>query len=276
MNKTKIEWVVNPDGSQGYSWNPITGCLNHDNGMCKGGGFPCYAYRLAQGRLRERYLANSILPCHNEPGHQAHHADPFYPRFWTSRLYDLRGKGEYDKAYPTRNAYHASCEKEKGIFVCDMSDLFGVGIPEKWTREVLEQCQIFSQHRFYLLTKQPQNLIKWSPFPDNCWVGVSATDHEQWKTGVRGLREIQAKVKFFSFEPLLHRIGVKFYDFDDDIGWLIIGSQTQPTRHPHKPWVLEILGASEKAGIPVFVKEPLATYMGINRQEYPKGVGFDH
>lgn len=29
MNKTKIEWVVNPDGTQGYSYNPITGCLNN-------------------------------------------------------------------------------------------------------------------------------------------------------------------------------------------------------------------------------------------------------
>lgn len=22
MNKTKIEWVKNPDGTQGYTWNP--------------------------------------------------------------------------------------------------------------------------------------------------------------------------------------------------------------------------------------------------------------
>ena len=28
MNKTPIEWVKNPDGSQGYTSNPITGCLN--------------------------------------------------------------------------------------------------------------------------------------------------------------------------------------------------------------------------------------------------------
>ena len=29
MNKTKIEWVKNPDGTQGYTFNPITGCLNN-------------------------------------------------------------------------------------------------------------------------------------------------------------------------------------------------------------------------------------------------------
>jgi len=59
MNKTKIEWVRNPDFTgipprdakgrfqyQGYTWNPITGCLNHVNGMCKGVslGYGCYIY----------------------------------------------------------------------------------------------------------------------------------------------------------------------------------------------------------------------------------------
>jgi protein gp37 len=36
MQKTKIEWVKNPDGSQGYSWNPI-------RGLCPVGCFYCYA-----------------------------------------------------------------------------------------------------------------------------------------------------------------------------------------------------------------------------------------
>jgi protein gp37 len=59
VNKTSIEWAKNPDGTQGFTWNPITGCLNHNNGLCKGGGFPCYAYKLANGRLRKRYLSNN-------------------------------------------------------------------------------------------------------------------------------------------------------------------------------------------------------------------------
>jgi len=28
MQKTKIEWVRNPDGTQGYTWNPLVGCKN--------------------------------------------------------------------------------------------------------------------------------------------------------------------------------------------------------------------------------------------------------
>lgn len=36
MQKTKIEWVKNPDGTQGYSWNPI-------KGICPVGCWYCYA-----------------------------------------------------------------------------------------------------------------------------------------------------------------------------------------------------------------------------------------
>lgn len=33
MNRTRIEWVVNGDGRQGFTWNPVTGCL-HGCGYC--------------------------------------------------------------------------------------------------------------------------------------------------------------------------------------------------------------------------------------------------
>ena len=39
MNKTKIEWVRNPDGTQGYSWNPI-------KGWCPNNCPYCYAHRM--------------------------------------------------------------------------------------------------------------------------------------------------------------------------------------------------------------------------------------
>ena len=196
MHRSKIEWVLNPDNKTlGWVWNPLTGCLNHVNGMCKGGNFPCYAYRLATTRLRDRYLANNITAPQGFANRVLPRYDPFYPRFWPERLAD---------PYAGKSALG----KPKGVFVCDMSDLFGIGIPEDWTRQVLHYCKMSSQHRFYLLTKQPQNLVKFSPFPDNCWLGVSATNQQQFDNAVKYLKEVEATVKYISFEPLLERIDI--------------------------------------------------------------------
>jgi len=279
LNKTNIEWVRNPDGSPGYTFNPITGCLNHVNGMCKGGGFPCYAHKLANGRLKNRYLANKNLARWHEPtlGEYGFSAlsralsDPFYPRFWPERL-ELTGvKRPHTYGYMRQFNDH----KPKGVFICDMSDLFGIGVPEEWTRRVLETISNprLKQWRFYLLTKQPQNLIKFSPYPPNCWVGVTATSNNFFWRALSYLKDIKTKVKYLSLEPLLGKIiGLRspYGNFETSISmripdalqlagitWLIIGAQTKPNVYPKIEWVKEIVEACDRAGIPVFLKNNL-------------------
>ena len=255
MNKTPIEWAKNPDGSPGYTWNPITGCLN--------GCEYCYARKLANTRLKERYLANkNIAPVYAEGGELYTKAnnmiaiDPFFPRFWPDRLSEPVSKVEYKEySRPVRHALKLA--KGKGIFVCDMSDLFGIGVPEEWTRKVLNVIEHTSYNRYYLLTKQPQNLIKFSPFPDNCWVGVTATDNVMFHRARHRLEFIDAKVKFISFEPLLERIKIDWTVFLGGINWVIIGAQTKPYKPPKIEWVREIVEACDKAGVKVFLKDNL-------------------
>ena len=272
MNKTEIEWVKNPDGTQGYSWNPITGCL-------KGCEY-CYARKLANGRLKAKYLANkNIIPPYKDIEGFTHTPTafvdimPFYPRSWFDRREKL-----------LENV------KPKGVFVCDMSDLFGIGIPESWTECVLETIKVCPEHRFYLLTKQSQNLIKWSPFPENCWVGVSATNTETFMRACSDLEGIRAKIKFLSIEPLLD------WSFNwspsylsnslrrANIRWLIIGQQTpiKKTTTPKIEWIKEIIETADKAGTLVFLKNKLRELLcrgatpwawqpnaGMLRQEFP-------
>jgi len=255
MNKTSIEWVKNPGGSQGYTWNPITGCLNHVNGLCKGGGFPCYAYKLANGRLKQRYLANHNVAAPLLSGRHIDMAlaDPFYPRFWEERLCD-----------PTsclKDELNYYWQKPKGIFVCDMGELFGDWIPQKWQEDifgVIRACRQLN-HRFYLLTKQPQNLIKWSPFPENCWVGVTATNENMAFRGLSQFLQIAAPVKYLSLEPLLGCMPqlTSYCLIQAGVSWLIIGAQTKPYKPPEIAWVREIVEAADKAGIPAFLKDNL-------------------
>ena len=253
MNKTLIEWVKNPDGTQGYTWNPITGCLNN----CS----YCYARKLANGRLRSRYLANKKLPDfkpndipYGEVSQmyiQKCFNDPFYPRFWPERLAD-------------QFSYYG--KKAQGIFVCDMSDLFGIGIPKQWTEQVMRLIGAYPQHRFYLLTKQPQNLVKFSPFPDNCYVGVTITS---CLDGLYPMEGVTAKIKYISFEPLLYwSVGNPNFITrllqDAGISWVIIGAQTKPSVMPRIEWVEEIVRACDKAGVAVFLKDNLSQLIPIN------------
>lgn len=238
MNHTKIEWVRNPDGMQGYTWNPITGCLN---------GCPyCYARKLANTRLKERYLANKNWDTRTPAGYEGYpNLDPFYPRSWFNR-----------------RERTLESKKPKGIFVCDMSDLFGIGIPDSWTECVLETIKVCPEHRFYLLTKQPQNLPRWSPFPENCWVGVSVTNEgitypDIMEQACRSLAEIKATIKYISFEPLLSSIYKLNLLEIWGIKWVIIGAQTKPYKPPKIEWVSEIAEACDKVGIPVFLKNNL-------------------
>ena len=284
MQKTNIEWVRNPDGSQGYTHNSMTGCKNHTpEGLCLDGLFPCYAYKLANGRLKHRYLESmnclTSVDFRNgqyKPNSEAY-LDPFYPRFWEDRLVKA------DKIL--KNA-----KKPMGIFPVDMGDWCGIGIPESWSDWILELARRYPQHRHYLLTKQPQNLIKFSPFPENCWVGVTATKFEAVIEATKWLAGVEAGIKYLSLEPLLDW---QTYNEKDlpwrlwkhaGVSWLIIGACTGTleemmdlkfslpaytpasqvkrcgkkwTLQPRIEWVKEIVEAADKAGVKVFLKDNL-------------------
>lgn len=74
-----------------------------------------------------------------------------------------------------------------------------------WIFTTIQQCP---RHTFLFLTKCPWNLPQWSPFPLNVWLGVSATNQRQFDEAVKYLKDIEATVKFISFEPLLERVRV--------------------------------------------------------------------
>ncbi|KKN12104.1 hypothetical protein LCGC14_1019750 [marine sediment metagenome] len=229
------EWWKNPDNeTMGRTVSPITGCL--------GGCGYCFARQTAEGRCRHTYLANNILPTHDEPDHAAHHQDPFYPRFWPSRLEEIRRR-----KLPT------------GYFVSIMGEMFGPWVPREWQDQVMDTIRACPQHRFYLLTKYPELMIPFSPFPDNCRVGFTADTCGRFREEWGYFMKVKAPVKFISFEPLLTDMAVRLDVIFEYTGirQVIIGPQTKPTRQPDIEWVRTIVQAADAVGVAVFLKDKL-------------------
>lgn len=168
------------------------------------------------------------------------------------------------------------------FFVGSTFELFHSGLSENWMEYNLLTARKYPQHTFTFLTKLPQNLIRWT-FPDNCWVGVSTTGND-CRSGLEDIfREIDAKVKFVSIEPLLDYTPMDFRWVD----WVIIGAQTPNSikTQPQLWWVKDIVKYCDRERKPVFLKNNLAQLFnvqksyadiswGVNdkglRQEFPK------
>lgn len=198
---------------------------------------------------------------------------------YARRMY-RRFKWDPEIRFDGRTLKDLSRLKPSKIFVGSTMELFGNWVKFAWVYTILDWVGHFPQHTFIFLTKKPENLAKWSPFPPNVWVGVSATDRAMWFDATWELQDIKAPVKFISFEPLLswshsEKEPLDYTSYFSDwnrragINWLILGSRTQPVKHPPREWVVEIISAADKAGVPVFVKEPMASHFGINRKEIP-------
>lgn len=252
LSKTGIEYGD-------LAWNLYSGCENWYNGVCPV-GLNCWAKKIT-----ERF--------------PSHYPNGFHPTF-----------------YPESFLAPLSVIKPKRILVAFMGDLFGDWIkpeakvpapygifeqlPEGQERtyisfreaifNVISSCP---QHTFLFLTKCPQNLSKWGQFPDNCRVGVTATDAKSFLEAGRGLERMKANIKFISLEPLLDYIGGLWMEDWLKSGvtqWLIIGQQTPVKQEtmPKLEWVKEIVEAADRAKAPVFLKNNLVGLLPIEEPYY--------
>jgi len=161
-------------------------------------------------------------------------------------------------------------EPNSKIFVGSTIELFGDWVKPEWWDYIWGMVKARPEYTFIFLTKQPQNLP--NKFPDNCWVGVTATDSLALSKAIYWLSKVEAKVKYISVEPLLNGYpldGLSTALFKTGgINWIIIGSQTKPYKPPKIEWVKEIVEAADKVGIPVFLKDnlkPLFAHMPYDK-----------
>jgi len=225
---TTIEWVKNKDGSQGKSWNPVTGCTKISPG-CK----HCYAERMAR-RLAGRY------------------GYPEAPKHFNVTLHLDRLDEPLKRKKPTT------------FFVCSMGDLFHESVHFGDTATIFDIMARTPQHTYQVLTKRPQNALRffdWYKYPvtrykwpfSNVWSGVTVENQATADERRADFEAISAAVKFVSFEPALGPIDWAGWEFVDQI---ISGGESGPGARPsHPDWHRAALDFCQENDIAYFFKQ---------------------
>ncbi|MFH1741128.1 MAG: phage Gp37/Gp68 family protein [bacterium] len=208
------------------TWNPVTGCTKISPG-CK----YCYAERMAR-RLKAM-------------------GQPNYANGFQLTLHDCALEIPIRWKHP------------QIVFVNSMSDLFHKQVPFEFISRVFDVMAQASQHCFQILTKRSKRLLELNsklPWPDNVWMGVSV-ENADYTFRIDHLREIDARVKFISFEPLLGLVS----DLSlTNIDWVIAGGESGPKARPMESlWVREIRDQCIVAEVPFFFKQ----WGGVNKKK---------
>ncbi|MFO7642283.1 MAG: phage Gp37/Gp68 family protein [Candidatus Competibacteraceae bacterium] len=201
------------------TWNPVTGCTKISPG-CKF----CYAEVMAH-RLQAMGAA----------GYQ----HGFAPTLHEERLQQ-----------PLRR------KKPTIYFVNSMSDLFHENVPDAFIEQVMTVAAQTPQHTYQILTKRAERLPQFfsqRPAPANVWLGVSVENRRHGLPRIDHLRQVNARVRFLSVEPLLEHLGPMDLN---GIHWVIVGGESGPNARPMRlEWALAVRDQCEASNVAFFFKQ---------------------
>lgn len=282
MNKTKIEWTQNADGTPGSTWGVIRGCSRISPGCGGGGSFSgtkgerggCYAEGIA-ARFSSVDKNGKLGPFHGFAK-----VTPNGPR-WTGKIALLPEKLDE----PLRT-------KKPTTWFISMSDLFHEELTNEEIAAVFGVMAAAHKHTFQILTKRSTRMREWFTWLDqyyaehhhypfgfaageygigcteemrlairgdrwplpNVWLGVSV-EASAYKHRLDDLRACPAAVKFCSLEPLLEDLGaVDFTGIHQAIAGAESGRRARPMA---EDWVRSIRDQSRRQGTAFFYKQRL-------------------
>lgn len=200
------------------TWNPVTGCSKVSEG-CR----HCYAESMTRRLFamgNDKYR-NNFLPTE-------HPEDLLEPYKW---------------------------KKSSTIFVCSMSDLFNEKISFEFIDKVFAIIQDTPQHTYQILTKRAKRMAEYfkeKEIPNNAWIGVTV-ENKNALSRIDFIRNLKAKVRFLSCEPLLGDLGEMNLK---GINWIIVGGESGGSARPmDEKWVRNIRNQANENGIPFFFKQ---------------------
>lgn len=147
-------------------------------------------------------------------------------------------------------------KERRKIFVNSMSDLFHERMPDDYLKQCFEVMEKADWHIYQILTKRPERMLRFTQrygkIPDHIWLGTSV-ETALYKPRIDILRQVNVKVRFVSFEPLLGAIGK--VDLNG-ISWAIVGGESGPNHRPiKKQWVLELRDQCMSEKVAFFFKQ---------------------
>lgn len=224
MAETEIEWTD-------ATWNPVAGCSQASAGCTN-----CYAMQMA--RRLEAMGVEKYEGLTRKSGKRV---------LW-------RGIVRQDEA-ALEIPY--KWKKSRKVFVNSMSDLFHANVSEKFILSVWKVMRETPHHHYQILTKRPdrmrdalQNLI--GEVLPNVWLGTSVEDSNVVER-IDYLREVNAKIRFISFEPLIGLVGA--VDLTG-IHWAIVGGESGASARPiREEWIDEIHEQCLKYSTAFFFKQ---------------------
>ena len=153
--------------------------------------------------------------------------------------------------------------EHRRVFCMSMGDLFEqsddtrIGEARIRTYRIIEATPWLD---WLLLTKRPENIEYYVPelwnvgyWPENIWLGYTAENRRRYEERKGFMRNLSARVKFISVEPMLESIDL--YDLSG-INWVIFGAESGPKRRPcDEEWILGGIAQVHESGKKAFVKQ---------------------
>jgi protein gp37 len=147
-------------------------------------------------------------------------------------------------------------KKPTVYFVNSMSDLFHDNIPDTYIESVFAVIRATPHHTYQVLTKRAARLARFfknREVPANAWLGVSVENKKHGVPRIDYLRQVPARIRFLSVEPLLEDVGELNLT---DIHWVIVGGESGPKARPMKlEWALSVQQQCDEQGVAFFFKQ---------------------
>lgn len=198
--------------------------------------------------------------CWNFQSGCSYEACPCRKECWAKGMAVHYRNGDFEPTFHPHKLYDVVFPKEPSrIGVCFTGDIWDFYQTAGGGSITLfhETMKKHPEHKFFLLTKRP-SCYKYD-YPDNCYVGITATGQKDLDERMKGFGSVRAQQKWLSLEPLLEPVERILCQFD----LIVLGGLRGKPKHTRE-WVDTITEIARNQNQQLYYKDNLG-------KDYPKG-----